>query len=75
MKKIFLTLSLLSCFSLYSNESEEDIARLARKAQAIIVKAKKDWPENYALQIKQIECETQAMRAMDNLSKQMKVPD
>ena len=70
-------LSVFFCFSIRASETEkqQDKVRLAQKTQAIIAKAKKDWPENYSMQIRQIDWEIKSMEKMDELSQMMKVPD
>lgn len=75
MKRMFLIFGLITCLNLSATEQENEIARLASKMQGIIAKAKKDWPENYSMQKRQIEWESEAMQDMDKLSQLMKVKD
>jgi len=75
MRKIILILSVFACFSICAEEefSEKDQERIARKMQQIVIKVKKDLPDNYSLQLYRIKNEIEAMLEMEKLSKKMKI--
>lgn len=77
MKKLFLALSLLLTFPLLSAEqyTDEEKARITKKIQEIIIRKKKDWPDNYTMQANSIKFEVEAMLQMEELSKKMNVSD
>ena len=80
MRKIILILSVFACFSIFADEdfsnedfSDEDKYRIAKKIQLIIIGAKKEWPEDYRMQVYTVKNQTESMLEMEKLSKQMKI--